>query len=219
VFRLPRSWRPAALAAGAIRAWPATPAARIMAAAAAALTLGLAACDGGPIGQSTAASNGTDFVSGEPGATLFPAGSRKAAPDFQGTTLTGQKLTLARYRGGSLAVLNFWGAWCDPCREEAPALAALSARFSASGVRFLGIDIRDNPASALAFLHNYRISYPSLNDPGDQIALDFQGTVPPQALPDTVVIDRQGRIAARIVGGVSYDGLKDLLARIAAGPS
>ena len=116
-------------------------------------------------------------------------------------------------------MLNFWGSWCDPCRAEAPALAALSAHFAGAGVRFLGIDIRDNTASALAFLHNYRISYPSLNDPGDEIALNFQGTVPAQALPDTVVIDRQGRIAARIVGGVSYDGLKDLITRIGAGSS
>lgn len=179
----------------------------------------LAACDGGPIGQSTAASNGTDFVAGESGATLFPASSRKAVADFSGTTLTGQKLTLAGYRGHALVVLNFWGSWCDPCREEAPALAALAAHFTAPGVRFLGVDIRDNPASALAFLHNFRIGYPSLNDPGDEIALDFQGTVPAQALPDTVVIDRQGRIAARIVGGVSYDGLKDLITQIAAGSS
>jgi thiol-disulfide isomerase/thioredoxin len=219
VFRLPRSRRPAARAAGAIRAWPATRPARILvAASAAALTLGLAACEGGAIAQSTEHSNGTDFVAGGPGTTLFPASSRQAAPVVKGTTLTGQKLTLASYRG-SLVVLNFWGSWCGPCRQEAPALAALAARPGPAGVRFLGIDIRDNPASAQAFLHNFRISYPSLNDPGDEIALDFQGTVPPQGLPTTLVIDRQGRVAARIVGGVSYDGLKSLITRIAAGSS
>jgi hypothetical protein len=68
----------------------------------------------------------------------------------------------------------------------------------------------------MAFLRNYRITYPSLNDPGDEIALVFRGTVPPVGIPTTLVIDRSGRIAARIVGGVSYDGLKALIAQIAS---
>jgi thiol-disulfide isomerase/thioredoxin len=218
VFRLPRFRRPAAQAAGAIRACVTSRPGRAFpaVAGAAALVLTLAACEGGAIAQSTPVSNGTSFVAGGPGATMFRAGGRRAAPDVKGTTLTGQKLTLASYRG-SVVVLNFWGSWCGPCRQEAPALAALAARFRAGGVRFLGIDIRDNPASAQAFLRNFRISYPSLNDPGDQIALEFRGTVPPLGIPTTLVIDRQGGIAARIVGGVSYDGLKALITQIAAG--
>jgi thiol-disulfide isomerase/thioredoxin len=187
-------------------------------AAAAALMLGLAACEGGAIAQSTPRSNGTSFVAGGPGATVFAAAARKAAPDIAGITLAGTRLALSSYRGSEV-VLNFWGSWCPPCRQEAPALAALSSRFRPGGVRFLGIDIRDNPASAQAFLRGFRIGYPSLNDPGDQLALDFRGTVPPLGIPTTLVIDRQGRIAARIVGGVSYDGLKTLITKIAAGPA
>ena len=220
MFRLPCSRRPAARAVGAIRACAARRPGRAVAGAAgaAAITLSLAACAGGAIAQSTPVSNGTSFVSGGPGAALFKAGSRQVAPSVTGATLTGQKLTLASYRG-AVVVLNFWGSWCEPCRAEAPALAALAAHFQAAGVRFLGVDILDSPASAEAFLRNFRISYPSLNDPGDEIALAFRGTVPPQGIPTTLVIDRGGRIAARIVGGVSYDGLKALIAQIAAGPS
>jgi thiol-disulfide isomerase/thioredoxin len=113
-----------------------------------------------------------------------------------------------------VVVLNFWGSWCSPCRAEAPDLAALASQFRSRGVRFVGIDIQDEPSSAEAFMHTFRISYPSLNDPGDEIALAFRKTVPPSAIPTTLVIDRRGRIAARIVGGASYRALKTLITRV-----
>jgi len=221
VFRLACSRRPAARAAGVIQACAVRGPRRAgagAAAAAVAMTVTITACAGGAIAQSTPVSNGTSFVAGGPGATLFAAGARPAAPAVTGTTLTGRKLTLSSYRG-SVVVLNFWGSWCAPCRQEAPALSALATYFQAAGVRFVGIDIRDSTATAEAFLRGYRISYPSLNDPGDEIALAFRDTVPPEGIPTTLVIDRAGRIAARIVGGVTYDGLKDLIAQIAAGRS
>jgi len=83
-------------------------------------------------------------------------------------------------------------------------------------VRFVGVDIRDDPASAEAFMRTFRIGYPSLNDPNDAVALDFSGTVPPAGIPATLVIDRGGRIAARIIGPVSYDGLKALITQVSA---
>jgi peroxiredoxin len=79
----------------------------------------------------------------------------------------------------------------------------------------VGIDIRDEPASALAFMQTFRVAYPSLSDPSDEIALAFRSTVPPAAIPTTLVIDRQGRIAARIVGGATYAQLKSLITRVA----
>jgi hypothetical protein len=78
------------------------------------------------------------------------------------------------------------------------------------------VDIRDDRASAEAFMHTFRIGYPSLNDPADAIALDFSGTVPPAGIPTTLVIDRTGRIAARIVGTVSYNGLEALITQVRA---
>ena len=181
-------------------------------------SLALAACSGGPIGQSTAASNGQSFVSGSAGTTVYGASSGPAAPRVAGTLLSGSKFALAQYRG-HVVVMNFWGSWCTPCRAEAPSLSQLARHFTPRGVRFLGVDIRDSPATAAAFQSRFGISYPSLNDPGDEIALDFRATVPPAGIPTTLVIGRNGRIAARVIGEVSYPGLRGLINRALAQPA
>jgi thiol-disulfide isomerase/thioredoxin len=185
-------------------------------AAAAVATLALAGCGGGAIGADTPASSGQSFVGSAYTSTVFRAGARPAAPDISGTTLAGQHLNLSAYRG-SVVVLNFWGSWCSPCRAEAPDLTALATNYSARGVKFLGIDIRDDRVSADAFVQNFRTPYPSLNDPGDELALAFRGTVPPAAIPSTLVIDRSGHIAARILGSVSYDSLRALITQVTRG--
>jgi thiol-disulfide isomerase/thioredoxin len=190
----------------------------IAAAAAAAATLALAACTGGPIAQDTPASNGQSFVSGAGGTTVFGSRNPPSAPPVSGTTLAGAKLSLSRFRG-HVVVMNFWGSWCTPCRAEAPTLAALASSFRHSGVAFMGVDIRDTPASAEAFQRDFKITYPSLNDPGGLIALDFRSTVPPAGIPTTLVISRTGRITARVIGEVSYPGLRELISTTLAQPS
>jgi len=182
---------------------------------AAAVVLGAAACGAGATAQDTAVGNGSSFVTGSYGTTVFGPGSRPKAPAIAGTTLTGSKFRLSTDRG-SVVVMNFWGSWCTPCREEAPALGALARYFAGTDVRFIGVDIRDDPPSAEAFMRTFRIGYPSLNDPNDLIALDFSGTVPPAGIPTTLVIDRSGRVAARIVGQASYSGLKALIKQVKA---
>jgi thiol-disulfide isomerase/thioredoxin len=181
----------------------------------AATGLAVAGCDGGAIGQNTPLSSGQNFVSGSYASTVFSVGSRPLAPRVSGTSLTGKPLSLASYRG-DVIVLNFWGSWCAPCRNEAPALGALARQMVGRGVRFVGVDIRDEPDAALAFMQDFNIGYPSFNDPNDQIALEFQGAATPAAIPSTIVIDRSGRIAARIIGGITYDSLKALLTNVAA---
>jgi thiol-disulfide isomerase/thioredoxin len=179
-------------------------------------TLALAGCGGGAIAADTPDSSGQSFVGSAYNSTVFRAGARPVAPDISGTTLTGQHLTLSAYRG-SVVVINFWGSWCAPCRAEAPDLSALAANYGTRGVRFLGIDIRDDPVSADAFIKAFGVPYPSLNDPSDELALAFRGTVPPAAIPTTLVIDRSGRIAARILGSVSYDSLRALITQVSRG--
>ena len=178
-------------------------------------TLALGACDSGAIGQSGPGSNGASFVSGSAGTTVYGATSGPAAPRVTGTLLSGSKFTLAQYHG-HVVVLNFWGSWCTPCRAEAPSLSQLARYFAPRGVRFLGVDIRDSPATAAAFQRDFKISYPSLNDPGDEIALAFRDTVPPAGIPTTLVIGRDGRIAARVIGEVSYPGLRGLISQAMA---
>lgn len=185
------------------------------AALAAAGVLAVAACSG-QIAANTPASNGISFVSGNGTAAFYKAGSRPAAPAVSGTTLAGSKLSLSSYRG-HVVVLNFWGSWCAPCRAEAPTLAVLSEQYHAKGVQFVGIDIRDSPTSAQAFVQNFGISYPSLNDPADEIALAFRSTVPPAAIPSTLVIDRNGHIAGRVIGQASDASLGNILAKVTTG--
>jgi thiol-disulfide isomerase/thioredoxin len=187
----------------------------MLAAAAAAACVGLAACAGGAIAQSTPASNGQGFVSGAAGTTVF-GGNAPAAPRVTGKTLAGAPLSLSQFHGHIL-IMNFWGSWCTPCRAEAPVLASLAHHFSPTGVRFLGVDIRDTPASAEAFQRDFHITYPSLNDPGDEIALAFRSTVPPSGIPTTLVISGNGRISARVIGEVSYGGLRRLISKAMAG--
>jgi peroxiredoxin len=146
---------------------------------------------------------------------VIPAAQRPMAPDISGTTLTGQHLDTRSWRG-HVIVVNFWGAWCAPCRREAPLLARVSRDTRVLGVRFLGIDIREDPFAGLAFEQHYSIPYPSISDPDGLIAAQF-GTDAPVATPSTYIIDARGRIAWAWFGATSYDQL-ELAVTEAVGP-
>jgi thiol-disulfide isomerase/thioredoxin len=177
--------------------------------------LGVSAC-GGQIAANTPASNANNFVAGDGTSTYYQAGHRTAAPAVSGTTLSGSQLNLSAYRG-KVVVLNFWGSWCAPCRKEAPTLAVLSEQYQAKGVQFVGVDIRDQTSAAEAFVQNFGITYPSFNDQADAIALDFRGSVSPAAIPSTLVLDQDHRIAGRVIGATSYGTLNTMLTKLTAG--
>ncbi len=162
-------------------------------------------------GQAT----GVTHVDGDPSAVLYEAGHRAQVPDFSGTTLSGTKVNFAGYRG-QVVVLNFWGSWCGPCRSEGPALAALSTRYQSSDVSFLGVDVHDSPANAVAFEHGVGIKYPSLNDPGYAVALALGNAVPISGTPTTVVVDATGHVAGAIFGPVTYSLLNSMLSKVTA---
>jgi len=172
-----------------------------------------AGCAGGDIGANTPASSGQSFVGHSYESTYYQPGSRPVAPPVSGTTVSGQHLSLAQYRGETI-VVNFWGSWCAPCRAEAPALGQLARQLAARGVRFVGIDIRDEADSAQAFMQQFNVGYPSLSDPNDEIALDFHSTVPPADIPTTLVIDQSGRIADRIFGASTYRQLLSVINQV-----
>ena len=159
--------------------------------------------------------SGVTTVGGNASTVVYQAGHRPLAPEFTGTTLTGAKLSLSSYRG-RVVVLNFWGSWCVPCREEAPILAAVAAKYQPSGVSFLGVDVRDNTSSALAFTRGFHITYPSVSDQSSAITLDFTAKVPIAGTPTTLVVDRTGHIAGAIFGTVTYPGLIAILAKVTA---
>jgi thiol-disulfide isomerase/thioredoxin len=137
---------------------------------------------------------------------VIPAAQRPLAPDISGTTLTGGQLDIAGWRGHPV-VINFWGSWCVPCRKEAPVLARVAAETRFLGVRFAGIDIREEASAGLAFERGYRIPYLSISDPGDLIAGRF-GTKAPVATPSTYILDGRGRIAWAWFGATTYSQLE-----------
>ena len=104
---------------------------------------------------------------------------------------------------GSVVVVNFWYAACPPCRAEAPDLEALYEQFSPDGVVFIGVNVRDSAATATAFANKFGITYPSIIDANEgSVQLAFAGQIAPNAVPTTIVLDREGRAAARIVGRI-----------------
>ncbi|MFF3442267.1 TlpA family protein disulfide reductase [Streptosporangium sp. NPDC002721] len=179
--------------------------------AAAALLIAVAGCAGNQGSQPQ--TGDTRFVAGDGKITLFQAADRKVAPPVEGETLDGGTASLAAHKG-KIVVLNFWASWCAPCRAEAPVLKDISAKTKADGVEFLGVDFKDRKADALAFERSHRSGYPSIFDQPGKVALSFQGTVPPAAIPSTLIIDRQGRIAARALGAVKYNDLLSAVTKV-----
>lgn len=169
-----------------------------------ALVLALTGCSGG--GSSTSEDS---FVSGDGATTFIKISDRKIAPAITGLTLSGTNYT---YTKDKVAVVNVWASWCSPCRAEAPTLVALANKYI--DVSFIGILTRDNPANAEAFERRFKIPYPTLID--DAILAGFKGSLPANAIPSTVILDKQGRVAARISGSVTVASLSQLIERVSS---
>jgi len=167
-----------------------------------AISVLLTSCGGG--GTSTSQES---FVSGNGSVTFINPDKRVEAPALSGMTLSGTNYT---YSVGKVAVVNVWASWCSPCRAEAPTLVAIANKYS--DVAFIGILTRDNPATAEAFQRRFSLPYPTLID--DSLLIGFKGSLPANAIPSTVLIDKAGRVAARISGAVSVASLSDLLERV-----
>jgi thiol-disulfide isomerase/thioredoxin len=165
--------------------------------------------------QGSGQASGVTYVDGDNNQIVYAAGHRPLAPDFTATSLTGSAIKLASYRG-KVVVLNFWGSWCAPCRAEGPTLAVLSEQYRSRGVTFLGDDVGDTTANALAFTHDIGITYPSVNDPGYSVVQDFSRVVSLSYTPTTVVIDPTGHIAGLVIGGISYQAMTTILHDAAA---
>ena len=134
-------------------------------------------------------------------------------PALSGPTLDGRTVSITDYRG-QVVVVNYWATWCGPCRKEQPALDAVAERFAGRGVAFIGVNHRDDPARARAYLKEFGVPYPSLSDPSGQGAITF-GFL---GLPDTYVADASGQLRYRIYGVVTRHELAPLLRKL-LGPS
>ena len=160
--------------------------------------------------------SGAAVDAGEASVSHFAEADRVPAVTLKGTTLAGSPFDLARYRG-TVVVLNFWGSWCPPCRAEGPALQTVAKAMAPKDVQFIGIDSRDpDRAAANAFLANIDASYPNVDDPDGELALAFRGTLTPGTIPSTLVLDRQGRVAVRILGPITEPRLTALIGPVVA---
>ena len=153
------------------------------------------------------------FVEGTPAGEVIPVGERASAPDFSGTLLGGGEFSSDEL-AGQVAVLNFWGSWCAPCRVETPEFQEVYADVHDDGVEFLGLNVKETDEQfALAFVERFGIEFPSLYDPRGEVALAFRD-YPANAIPSTIVLDRQYRVAAVYTGEVAQDDLRRVLDRV-----
>jgi thiol-disulfide isomerase/thioredoxin len=156
-------------------------------------------------------SGDSGFVSGKGIITRLPVSDRKEPGQVAGETLDGEPISLDDYAGKTV-VVNVWGSWCAPCRAEAPDLVAASEELADKDVEFLGINSRDlDRVAAQAFQRRFEVPYPSIYDQQGKTLLAFRGTLSPNAIPSTVVIDEEGRVAASVIGEVTKATLVGLV--------
>lgn len=158
--------------------------------------------------------SGANYISGDGAITVLAPESRSDSVQFEGDLDTGEFFSSSVY-AGSVIVVNFWYAGCPPCRVEAADLESLHQQFLSDGVAFVGVNIFDQAPTALTFANEFGVSYGSIMDvETGSVRLAFAGQVAPNAVPTTLVLDKQGRVSARISGVITD---VDLLANIIEG--
>lgn len=177
-------------------------------AAALILTGALGACSQQPVANPDVADAG--YEAGDGTFVAWSRDQRADAVELVGTTFDGEEIDLTDWRG-EVVVLNFWYADCPPCRVEAADLAAIATDYADTDVRVLGVNGRDDADRVAAFHTAFDVPYPSLDDSGATAVAALQGLVPLSAYPTTVVLDREGRPAARIIGRATGETLRDLI--------
>ena len=182
-----------------------------VACAAAALLL-VGACGEDPNSVAAQAKSGSrkGYISGDGSVEKVAVDQRRQPVRLSGTTVDGKPLSLADYRN-SVVVVNVWGSWCGPCEAEAPELKKAWSSLSGPGrpVKFVGIDFREDPQRGLAAQRRHGLGYPSLSDESGVLILGLQGKAP--TVPTTLVLDRAGRIAARVSGPITASTLTGLV--------
>ena len=172
----------------------------------------LTACSGDdPLAAQAGNSGGKNYIAGDGSVMELSIDERDETVEFTGQTFDGETISNASLDGPAL--VNFWYASCAPCRVEAPDLAELSEEY-ADEVTFVGVNVRDAADTAAAFERTFNIDYPSLEGRDGKVLLDFADYVPPQAVPTTLILDDDGRVAARVLGAVERSTLTSLLSGV-----
>lgn len=159
------------------------------------------------------AGDNKNYIAGDGSVAEYAPDSRSEPVDITGELYDGTTVDSSQW-AGNVTVLNVWYAACAPCRVEAPVLQTLSRSFAPDGVRFYGINVRDEKPTAEAFERNFGVTYPSFMDRDGKLLLSLTSYVPPQAVPTTLVLDREGRVSARILGIADESTLKTLISDV-----
>lgn len=158
----------------------------------------LTGCTNDPLSEQYEDGSGQGYISADGAFVEIPADKRDAPITFEGIDEQGNDISSDDY-AGDVYVINLWYASCPPCRNEAPDLKALSEQYT--DVPFLGVNISDSADVAITFNKKFEITYPSIMDAATaSVQLALAGQVAPNAVPTTLVLDREGRVAARISG-------------------
>lgn len=184
----------------------------LLPAAAAATALLLSGCTSNDaLANQYRSGNGQNYIAGDGSVSEYAAANRGAPIAFSGKLADGTTVSSKDY-AGKVLVVNFWYAGCPPCRVEAPDLESLSQKYASQGVSFLGVNLYDSASTAASFEQDKGVTYPSVLDRDTgSVLLAFSKTVPPKATPTTIVIDKQGRVAARILGAIPDKSILDSL--------
>ncbi len=174
------------------------------------LALGLGACSANdPLASQFKAGDNKNYIAGDGSVTEYPVANRGKSVTWSGPTETGGILSSSQLTGVPV-VMNYWYAGCAPCRAEAPELLELSKQFPK--VQFVGVNVRDSAATAAAFNRNFKLTWSSIIDSQTgSVALAFTGIVTPAAVPTTLVIDKKGRVSARVLGRIDKSILATLI--------
>ena len=176
----------------------------------------LAGCTQDPLAQQYREGSSKNYIAGDGTVTEFAKSERPSFSEWAGETESGLSLKSDSLLG-SVMVMNWWYAACAPCRAEAPDLAALSKEFEDQGVQFVGVNVRDTAETALAFDRKFGITFPSVMDAqSGAVSLAFTGVVSPAAVPTTLVIDKDGKVASRILGRIDASILRTLIESVVA---
>lgn len=166
----------------------------------------LAACGGSTSGS---AGQDTSYIAGNGTMTFIDSKDRGEVVKLAGTTLDGAALDISQF-GGKVIVINVWASWCGPCRSEAVDLTNVAKEFAGQDVQFLGLNTRDGLAAAIAFNKRFNTGYPSIQDKEGTLTLAF-GNLGPAATPTTIILDKQARVAGRILGPITQGQLRSLI--------
>lgn len=178
------------------------------------LGLALTACssdDGGSTTPEDVINQG--YQSGDGSVRIWPAAERSEAVVLAGDDFGGELVDTSQWLG-DIVVVNTWYAACPPCRLEAPDLGSVARDRAEEGVHFVGLNRVDDAGAAEAFERTYEVPYPSIDDATGAVTAQLQGVVPVKATPTTVVLDREGRVAARILGGTDATTLNTIVSDV-----